>query len=170
MKQDRFLMGILIGILLLVILSLLVYFTRQQPLDYGDDSTPTGVVRNYVIALLKEDYSKAYGYLKEGEFKPNESQFRQAFLTHQLEPRSVSLQFGETTLNGDLATVELFLIRNANDPFGNSYTENGVGTLRKDQNGHWKIENLPYPYWNWDWYTAPLPTAEPMPLPAEGQD
>jgi hypothetical protein len=169
MKQDRFLNAILVGIFLLVVLSFAVYFTRQQSLDYGEDTTPAGVVRNYVIALIKEDYSKAYGYLKEGEFKPDETQFRQAFLSRQLDPRSVSLQIGKVKLEDKLATVELILIRNANDPFGNSFTENQIGTLRKDQKGNWKIENLPYPYWNWDWYNAPLPTPEAPPL-REGQD
>lgn len=169
MKQDRFLTLILVGVLLLVVLSLVVYFTRQQTIDYGDDSTPEGVVRNYVIALLKEDYAKAYGYLKEGEFKPDLTQFQQAFLTRQLDPRSVSLDFGKVKIEKDLATIELFLIRNANDPFGNSFTENSLGTLRKDPNGKWKIDNLPYPYWSWDWYNAPLPTPEPLPIP-EGQD
>lgn len=169
MKSDRFLNLILIGILILVVVSLAVYFTRQQTLDYGDDATPDGVVRNYVIALLKEEYARAYPYLKEGPFKPDETQFRQAFLTRQLDPRSVSLQVGKVTIEKDFATVELFLTRNANDPFGNSFTEKGLGTLRRDQNGQWKLENLPYPYWNWDWYNVPPPTPEAIPLP-EGQD
>ncbi|MCX8062673.1 MAG: hypothetical protein N3D16_08825 [Anaerolineales bacterium] len=169
MKQDRFLTVILVGILILVILSLLVYFTRQQRLDYGEETSPDGVVRNYVIALLKADYQKAYSYLKEGEFKPTQEQFRQAFLTRQLDPRSVSLEIGKVTIEKDSATVELFLIRNANDPFGNSFTENGSGNLRQGADGKWKIENLPYPYWSWDWYNAPLPTPEPLPIP-ESQD
>lgn len=168
-RQDRFLTFILIGIFLLILLSLGVYFTRQRGLEYGEEVSPSGVVRNYVIALLKGDYARAYRYLKEGEFKPTEDQFRQAFLTRQPDLRSVALQIGKEKVEKESATVELILIRNANDPFGNSFTENGTGSLRKDADGKWKIENLPYPYWNWDWYNAPLPTPEPLPIP-EGQD
>ncbi|PWH20025.1 MAG: hypothetical protein DDG59_01520 [Anaerolineae bacterium] len=169
MKPDRFLTFILGGVLLLVILSLTVYFTRQQTLDYGEEDSPAGVVRNYVIALLKADYSKAYSYLKEGEFKPDETQFRQAFLTSQLDPRSVSLELGKVTIDDEIATVDLFLIRNANDPFGNSFTENWQATLRRDQNGKWKLESMPYPYWSWDWYNPAVAPPEPIPVPA-GQD
>lgn len=170
MKSDRFLNGILVGILLLVILSLVVYFTRQQALDYGEESSPEGVVRNYVVALLKGDYARAYGYLKEGDFKPDETQFRQAFLTRQLDLRGVSLELGKALIEGEVATVEVFLIRNANNPFGNSFTENWQVTLRRDKDGRWKLENMPYPYWNWDWYNPPVPAPEPViPVPG-GQD
>lgn len=168
-KQDRFLTLILAGILCLVILSLIVYFSRQQALEYGDEASPEGVVRNYVVALLKEDYSKAYSYLKDGEYKPDESQFRQAFFTHQLDPRAVNLEVSKVTIEKEMATVELSLIRNANDPFGNSFTETGLATLRKDQNGNWKLESMPYPYWNWDWYNPPVPVPTPFPASA-GQD
>ncbi len=169
MKQDRFLAAILVGILVLVILSLVVYFSRQQSLDYGEETSPEGVMRNYVIALLKADYSKAYSYLKEGEFKPAETQFRQAFTTRLLDPRSVSLEVAKVTVEQDTATVELLLIRNANDPLGNSFTETALATLRRDQRGNWKLENMPYPYWNWDWYNPPLEPVTPLPVP-EGQD
>ncbi len=167
MKQDRFLNLILIGTLVLVVLSVTVYFTRRQSLDYGEETSPQGVVRNYVIALLKADYSRAYGYLKDGEYKPDEAQFRQAFITRQLDPRSVSLELGKVNINQDLATVELLLIRNANDPFGNSFTESGLATLRRNSSGQWKLENLPYPYWNWDWYNPPVPLPEVPALPTE---
>ncbi|RCK74895.1 MAG: hypothetical protein ANABAC_1612 [Anaerolineae bacterium] len=169
MKQDRFLAWILVGIVLLVILSLVVYFNRHQALEYGEENSPEGVVRNYVIALLKADYSRAYGYLKEGEFKPDETQFRQAFLTRQLDLRGVSLELGKATITDEIATVELYLIRNANDPFGNSFTENAQATLRRDQDGKWKLEIMPYPYWNWDWYNPSVPVPEVIPAPV-GQD
>lgn len=172
MKSDRFLNWILVGILLLVILSLVVYFIRQQAQEYGEESSPVGVVRNYVIALLKADYAKAYGYLKEGEYKPTETQFRRVFLDRQLDLRGVSLELGKTTINVDVATVELFLIRNANNPFDISFTESSYATLHKDRDGRWKLENMPYPYWSWDWYNQPDPSVEPViprpiPLPTE---
>ena len=52
MKQDRFLTGILIGIGLLVVVALAVFFTRKDSQTYIPDTTPDGVVHNYVVALL----------------------------------------------------------------------------------------------------------------------
>ena len=51
MKQDRFLTGILIGIAVLVVIALAVFFLRQDNLVYAAEDTPAGVVQNYVVAL-----------------------------------------------------------------------------------------------------------------------
>ena len=55
MKQDRFLTGILIGIVVLVVVALAVFFTRKDNLNYVSDDTPAGVVQNYVVAVHKRD-------------------------------------------------------------------------------------------------------------------
>ena len=55
MKQDRFLIGILIGIVILVVAALTVFFTRKDNLIYVTEETPEGVVQNYVVALHKRD-------------------------------------------------------------------------------------------------------------------
>ena len=57
MKNDRFLLGILIGIGLLVALALGLYFLRQEQPAYVNDETPEGVVHNYVTAVQLGDYS-----------------------------------------------------------------------------------------------------------------
>ena len=49
MKQDRFLTGILIGIGVLIIAALAVFFTRKDSQTYVADDTPEGVVHNYVL-------------------------------------------------------------------------------------------------------------------------
>ena len=63
MKQDRFLIAILAGIGLLVVAAFVLFFVRQSNLNYVSDDTPEGVVQNFVLALHKGDYEKAYAYL-----------------------------------------------------------------------------------------------------------
>src|SRR5512146_670980 len=86
MRQDRFLMGILIGIGVLIVAALVVFFTRQNQASYVAENTPDGVVHNYVLAILNKDYQKAYGYLADLDHKPTFAEFRQAFAVGRLTP------------------------------------------------------------------------------------
>ena len=56
MKQDKFLTGILIGIGVLIVIALGLFFTRQDKRDYVADDKPEGVVYNYVLAVVNKDY------------------------------------------------------------------------------------------------------------------
>ena len=71
MKQDRFLTGILIGIAVLVVIALAVFFLRQGSQSYISEDAPEGVVHNYVLAVLNDDYEKAYGYLADLDQQAN---------------------------------------------------------------------------------------------------
>jgi hypothetical protein len=76
MKQDRFLLGILIGIGALVAIALAVFFARRDTQQYRADGAPESVVFNYVLAVTNRDYEKAYGYLANLEHKPTNADFR----------------------------------------------------------------------------------------------
>ncbi len=76
MKQDRFLTGILIGIGVLVLSALLVFFMRKDTQTYISEDQPEGVVHNYILAILNKDYEKAYGYLADLDNKPSFEEFR----------------------------------------------------------------------------------------------
>lgn len=156
MKQDRTLRVIFVVILLIITVALVIFFTRQRTPRYTDDVSPKGVIHNYVVALLLEDYQKAYSYLKEGENKPSLENFRNAFLTRQVDPTSTSLEIGALRQNGDEAIVDLLIIHNSTDPFMSGFNETNTATLIRDPSGEWKIANMPYPYWNWDWYNPPI--------------
>ncbi|MCI0554887.1 MAG: hypothetical protein L0287_28390, partial [Anaerolineae bacterium] len=94
MKQDRFLTGILIGIGVLVIAALAVFFSRRDTQTYIADDNPEGVVHNYVVAVLEKDYHKAYGYLADLDNKPTLDDFRQAFLTGSVNPQNSAVDIG----------------------------------------------------------------------------
>ena len=61
-NTDKFLIGIIVGIVALVIAAFVVTLTRPEP-TYQAEDTPEGVVHNYLLALQKEDYERAYGVL-----------------------------------------------------------------------------------------------------------
>ena len=154
MKQDRFLLGILIGIGVLVVVALTLFFVRPDNQSYVDDSTPNGVVHNYSLALYQEDYEKAYGYLGEAEFKPTFSEFQKSFFNHYVDPRNAGLEIGESKISGEDAFVTLYLIYNPSDPFSSGYRNTETAQLER-QNGKWKIMQMPYNFWSYDWYLEP---------------
>ena len=163
MKQDRFLLGILIGIGVLVVLALGLFFTRQdQSLTYGEEDSPAGVTKNYLVAVFKRDYERAYSYLADKESKPTFDQFKQAFLQNYVNPDNTGVDVGEVELSGNQAYVTLYIQYGASDPFSSGYRNEERAVLVK-QNGAWKIEQMPpYNFWSYDWY--PLYT----PLPPKG--
>ncbi|MBI3741335.1 MAG: hypothetical protein HY257_06220 [Chloroflexi bacterium] len=61
-SSDRFLIGIVGGIAILVIAAFVAVLTQPAP-GYRADDSPEGVVNNYLLALQKDDYARAYGYL-----------------------------------------------------------------------------------------------------------
>jgi len=152
MKQDRFLIGILVFIGLLVITALVLFFVRQDIPQYGPEDTPEGVVRNYALAVHQRDFARAYGYLAELDDKPTYDSFVQAFLSNQLDTSNNALQVGETqTLGGEEAWVTVTVLYGSSGPFSDRWSSSETARLVL-QNGAWKITYLPYPYWGWDWY------------------
>ena len=153
MKQDRFLTGILIGIGLLVVIALTVFFTRNDSQTYVTEDTPEAVVHNYVVAVLNKDYEKAYGYLADLDYKPEFDGFKQPFLNGSVNPDGAGVDIGVSDITGDEASVEVTLIYNPGDPFSTGYRDTQRAALVR-QNGAWKISFMPtYYFWDYSWYS-----------------
>ncbi|NJN54536.1 MAG: hypothetical protein HC804_07150 [Anaerolineae bacterium] len=60
--SNKFLFGIVFGIVLLVIVAFSMVLLRPEP-TYQDDSTPDGAAHNYLLALQQGDYERVYQYL-----------------------------------------------------------------------------------------------------------
>ncbi|MCL4263436.1 MAG: hypothetical protein KJ069_09480 [Anaerolineae bacterium] len=60
--SNKFLFGIVFGVVLLVIVAFSVVLLRPEP-TYQDDSTPEGAAHNYLLALQQGDFERAYQYL-----------------------------------------------------------------------------------------------------------
>jgi hypothetical protein len=157
MKQDRFLLGILIGIGALAALALALFFVRRGNAPaYGSDDTPEGVVRNYVLAVFRRDYEKAYGYLADKEDKPTLEQFREAFLDDRASNIGVDIVVAEIRGDHEKAYVTLHLRFGGRDPFSYDHRDS-VRAILVNQGGQWKIEEMPYQFWGYNWY-QPAPT------------
>lgn len=154
LTQDRFLLVILIGIGVLVVVAVGLFFVRGGTQEYSFENTPQSVLRNYIIALEKKDYQRAYGYLRDADGKPDFDRFREAFLTRQLVPSNAALQIGESRPSGDDVLVYVVVIRGSSGPFRNANRESINALVVKDEDGDWKIGSLSYPYWRWDWYNS----------------
>ena len=153
MRQDRFLTGILVGIVVLVVIALAVFFLRQGSQSYISEDLPEGVVHNYVLAVLNDDYEKAYGYLADLDNKPTYEQFRDAFLTGVVNPNNSAVDIGTSEVTDDTASVEVALIYNPSDPFSTGYRDVQRAVLVR-QNGGWKLSSMPgYYFWDYNWYT-----------------
>ena len=153
MKQDRFLTGILIGIVVLVVVALAVFFIRRDTRTYISEAAPEGVVHNYILAVLDNDYEKAYTYLADLENKPTFEQFRDAFVTGVVNPDNSTVDIGSSEINADTASVEVAMIYNPSDPFSTGYRDVQRAILVK-QGGQWKLSSMPgYYFWEFSWYT-----------------
>lgn len=61
-NSDKFLIGIVAGIVLLVVVAFVVVLNRPNP-TYRTDDAPDAVAHNYLLALWQEEYERAYSYL-----------------------------------------------------------------------------------------------------------
>ena len=155
MKQDRFLTGILIGIGVLILIALVLFFTRQDGKEYLTEDTPYSITYNYVLAVTNKDYKTAYSYLADKEYKPTYEQFRQSFFNGSINADNVGVNVGQAEIDGEDALVDLTLVYNTSDPFSGSYSNADRAQLVK-QNGSWKLSFMPYNFWAYDWYQKPF--------------
>ena len=149
MKNDRFLSAILIVIALLVVASLSLFFLRQDSVTYLPEDTPSGIVHNYILAIEKGEYERAYDYLAEKEKKPTYDEFENHFLFYE---NSTGYQIGETAITGETARVEITIMEGSGGFLFDRYYDyvEYAQLLKKD--GEWEIIQMPYSYWSWDWY------------------
>lgn len=158
MQRDRFLTGILVGIGVLVLLALILFFVRDRGVDYVDESMPAGVVQNYVIALQRRDYERAHGYLSsQSELVPID-RFVEHFTSYGGDQIAQStIEIGETIeLPNGRATVPITIVRGSGGIFDGVYRQMESVSLQQE-NGAWKITAAPYPYWDYSWDFPPPP-------------
>lgn len=153
MKNDKFLIGIVIGIVILVVVAIGVVLTRSQAEAYVADDTPAGVVQNYFLAVQRQDHDKAYSYLSdEIKAKPDLNDFILTVENYGNQPEA-SLKIDDTTVEDNRAQVRVAITTySGGDLFDQgSYTMQDTVHLRAAPTGEWKILQFPYPYWGYDW-------------------
>lgn len=167
MQRDRFLWGILAGIGVLVVAALILFFIRQGKVGYVEAGTPEGVLQNYMLAIQRQEYERAYEYLADYPEKPDQLAFQQAFLGYQHDQVSAtSVEINDTVIDepAQTALVQVALVHGSGDIFGDTYRDQQTATLVL-QSGSWKIYQAPYPYWGGNWAIPGLPKALPSSSP-----
>jgi hypothetical protein len=157
-NTDKFLIGIVAGIVILVVVVFLVVLSRPDP-EYRDENTPESVVHNYLLALQNDDFDRALNYIGANLIHPptNYDEFlvdikeNCAWRFRELD-RDTSLAVVSTDYRGNLAYVQVKQsVFEGGDLFGsNLYESNFEMTLKKD-NSAWKIiEGDRYWCYCWD--------------------
>ncbi len=62
-KPDRFLIGIVVGVVMLIGAAVAIVLLPSNKPSYQPDDAPEGVAHNYLLALDMGDYERAHGYL-----------------------------------------------------------------------------------------------------------
>lgn len=138
-KPDRTLIVILSVIAALVVVALIVVFTRGEP-EVLDESTPEGVVQRYSAAVIEGDEAAAIDYLVP--------EIRDDCVRMQSGPLdSLRVTLVSTTDRGDSADVRVLIVTSYDGGlFGSSeYEEEGVFDLVRSDDG-WLIESTPWQF------------------------
>ncbi|HKH09463.1 MAG TPA: hypothetical protein VKA62_10985 [Agromyces sp.] len=137
-KPDRTLIVILAVVGVLIVVALIVVFTRGEP-QLLDDSTPEGVVQRYSAAVIDGDEAAAVEYLVPELGDP----------CGRIEVGAVDdirVTLVETTEREASADVEVLIVTTYEGGLlgASEYEEEGVFDLVRDTGG-WLIESTPWP-------------------------
>ena len=149
-QPDRFLLGILAGIVLLLLVALISVMALRQPTPDLPAGTPGGVVQRFYNALEQRDYAQAYGFL--GGALTNTLRLED-FVTFNAQNSSNGQQTRgridseKTTGDQSTVTVSVTHFYSSGGPFSGSseYTTSETFTLRREADA-WRITRLPYAY------------------------
>lgn len=110
MRQDKFLVGIVIGIVGLVIGALLIALLR--PAGYQPEDTPAGVAHNYLLALQRDELERVHGYLSPtlAGYPENVATLREQiasrrYLFDRGDSTSLTVEADSVRVEGNRATV-----------------------------------------------------------------
>jgi len=153
-KQDKFLLAILAGIVVLVVAAVIAVKVRAPGSEqYLNQNTPAAVVHDYYLAIQRKDYEKAHSYLSDKlTNKPNLEQFIQTVGSAGGNTES-TLKIGEVRTSDQHTQVDVSITTyQVGSVFDSSrYTSPDTALLQANSAGEWKLLQFPYPYWGWDW-------------------
>lgn len=153
---DKFLLAIVIGAILLVIIVFIITLTKPKP-DYLPENTPEGAAHNYLFALEKGDYSRAYSYLSPNikGYPDDSDEFIKSIGDYSVQfnlDRVTSLQF-EPMFSGEESAIITIKETTFSEGgiFGSSeYTRSFEMNLDLE-NDEWKITESDR-YFAWCWH------------------
>jgi len=155
-NTDKFLLAIVLGAVVLIGATFAVVFLKPEPTYLSDDS-PEGVAHNYLLALQRENYGRAYRYLSNTlpGYPSDIEQFEESFENYSWRIRTdtdSSLAIDSSTLDGTRAVVTVretrFYDRGL---FESSQQFSTFDMVLHLEIGEWKIvSSKSYFAWCWD--------------------
>jgi hypothetical protein len=155
-KTDRFLIGITSFIVVLTSIALIVVLRRPAP-EYLFDQSPGSIAHNYLLALQRQDYERAYRCLSPTlkNYPPDLPTFKNNLTIYNWRfsfSADEVLSIAATEINGDEATVTVQVTRfEQRGPFeSGTETEQFTMSLQREPSGWklWRAERYWAPCWN----------------------
>jgi hypothetical protein len=147
--QDRFLLAIVAGTVLLVVISILVVvlFGRDRPAPPADPNSPTGVVQAYIESVRDGDMQRARSYLTRDARAQVEARDRQDIYRPSRDDnvRLVVETISTTDTTAEVkVTISRFYARS--DPFSSNTSHRDVTVKLIREDGAWRISQPVEPY------------------------
>ncbi len=148
--KDKFLSVIVVGAVLLTVIAFAVVLLRPKP-EYQSENTPAGIAHNYLLALEKRNYERAYKYLAPSlqgrpdsvdEFYENIENYSRSFRLDS----DVTVQVESESIFKPSAVV---IIRETRFDGGGIFDSNQTTDtfrmkLRLDDNEEWRVIDSDY--------------------------
>lgn len=139
---DKFLIGIVAGIILLIVVAFAIVLTRPAP-TFKSEDTAVNVAYNYLLAIHQNDYGRAQGYLSrtvKGRPGSGEQFARdvQRNTYNFSESDNSAWAIDSTRVLGDTTTVTVRQTRYSTGLFGSTFDDTFPIRLQRED-GMWKI-------------------------------
>ncbi|HEX9117640.1 MAG TPA: hypothetical protein VGA61_16340 [Anaerolineae bacterium] len=163
--SDRFLFAIVAGALLVAGAAVATTLSHRTEPAYRAEAAPQDVAYNYLLALQKRDYVRAYGYVSPQltNYPRTVEQFASDLgMAYGRDPeRNAVFEVDPAQIAGSLATVNVRETQFYSGGLFNSGENTMTYPLLLQQvDGAWKVINGAG-HWNGAWQSAPKPVGGP---------
>jgi hypothetical protein len=149
-STDKIFISIGVGIAVLIVVAL-IFALGPSKNTYISDDTPEGVMHNYMLALQKEDYDRAYRYLSSDllGYPKNVAAFtRDVKDSYYFDLDSVTISVDAKEISGDEATVEVRAMRfYQGDVFDSGQRTYEYDFILTKKAGAWRIYDVDTENW-----------------------
>ena len=149
MKNDRFLTAILVGIAVLILAALVVFFWRKNASPAFTEDSPQGVLLRFLQAVEDQDYRQAYDLLAVGDDTLSYSEFRRRIASQSDSLDMVIVEIGDADIHDDEAWVRIWVTWPSDRPLLRGGNRQGEQALLVRQDGAWRLAELPFPCSVW---------------------
>lgn len=152
--NDRTLVGIVVGVVVLVVVAFVAVRLRPEP-TYREDGSPEAAAHNYLLAMERGEWARAYGYLAPTlRCYPASAEVFADDITQDAWLRdfdNVELRVESATIERDIAVVTVRESRFwTGGLFQSSQTTSSFEMKLQRTADGWRIERSDR-FWWWNW-------------------